>query len=260
VAKRDDIAVVAISYDPVETLARFADEFEVTYPLLADEGSVEIERLGLLNVTIAAERLAWGRSGELPHRMRRLPYPGTFLLDEGGVVVGKKFERSYRLRPSGTGLIHDLMGKQASRVASGTDAAPGARATAWIDDETCFPGQRLYVHVRIHVDAGLHLYVPPLADGYAALRVTLGNVPGITVEPPEMPKGQALRVDGLPEEFFVVDGVVDVTVPFYFSEKAEGVSTLTVGVGYQACNESACFAPEELRIELPITHLSLPMP
>ena len=251
---------MAISYDPVQTLARFAKEFDVAYPLLSDEGSVEIKRLGLLNDTIVAERLAWGHSGELPDRQRGLPYPGTFLLDEEGVVIEKKFERSHRLRPSGTVLIHDLMGEQANPGVSGTDAAPGVQAAAWLDEETYFPGQRLYVHVQIQIDPDLHVYVPPLTDEYFPLQITLANIPELTVESIEMPKGEALRVEGLPGEFFVVDGTVDVTIPFYFSDEAEENATLTVEVGYQACNESACFAPEELRIELPITHLSIPMP
>ena len=257
-AQRDDIAVVAISYDPVATLAGFAKEFGVTYPLLADEGSVEIKRLGLLNDTIVAELIAW--SWDVDEENYKVPYPGTFLLDEEGLVVEKKFERSHRLRPSGTLLIHDLMGQQADPVVSGVGAAPGMRAAAWLDQEAYFPGQRLYVHVRLQVDPGLHVYVPPVADGYIPLQITLENVPQLTVESAELPTGEAFQVEGLAQEFLVVDDTVDARVPFYFSDEASENATLMVRVGYQACDESACFAPEELRIELPIKHMPIPMP
>ncbi len=242
----------------MSALAGFADEHGVTYPLLADVGSVEIKRLGLLNDTIVEERLAWGM--EMDDKHRDLPYPGTFLLDEAGVIIEKKFERSHRRRPSGTVLIEDLMGAQPVPAVSNTDAAPGVQGAAWLDEDSFFPGQSLYAHVRLHIDQGLHLYVPPLADGYLPLRVTIDDLPELTVQPAILPAGDPFRVDGLPEEFWVVEGVVDVRIPFYFSDEGTEDATLTVRVGYQACDEKVCFAPEELQMELPITYVPIPMP
>ena len=43
------IALFAVSYDSVATLSAFADKHGITFPLLADEGSVTIRALGLLN-------------------------------------------------------------------------------------------------------------------------------------------------------------------------------------------------------------------
>jgi hypothetical protein len=258
VAGREDIAVVAISYDPVATLAEFAEDHGVTYPLLADVGSVQIKRLGLVNDNIVAERLAWGR--EMDDKHRDLPYPGTFLLDESGVVIEKKFERSHRLRPSGTVLIEALIGEAPAPAVSGTDAAPGVQGAAWLDETTFFPGQRLYAHVRLQVDPGLHLYVPPIAEGYIPVTVTMAPVPELTVEKAALPEGTPFRVEGLTDEFQVVEGEVDIRVPFYFSDEATDDATLAVRIGYQACTEEVCFAPEELRIDLPIKQLPIPHP
>lgn len=257
-APRDDIAVVAVSYDPVSTLTEFAADHGVTYPLLADVGSIQIERIGLLNDTIEAERAAWGR--EMDDKHRRLPYPGTFLLDRDGVVIEKKFERSHRLRPSGTLLIEDLMGEELDRAVASTDAAPGVRAAAWLVEGGFFPGQRLYAHVRLEIDDGLHVYVPPLGEGYVPLQVTVEELSELTVEAPELPGGRPFEIAGLPEEFFVVEGTVDVRVPFYFSDERDEDATLVVRIGYQACDDTACFAPEELRMELPIEHIPIPHP
>ena len=43
------IAVFAISYDPVEAQAAFAEEFGITYALLADVDHQAIEATGILN-------------------------------------------------------------------------------------------------------------------------------------------------------------------------------------------------------------------
>jgi peroxiredoxin len=80
--------VVAISYDPVPTLATFADRRKVTFPLLSDPGSKTIRAYGVLN--------AEGKG-----RTEGVPYPGTFVIDKGGVIRAKLFLDGYRER-------HDL--------------------------------------------------------------------------------------------------------------------------------------------------------
>ena len=61
------VRVVAISYDPVEVLGKFAATQKVTFPLLSDPGSKTIRAYGVLN-----------------EQTEGLPHPGTFLLDRGG--------------------------------------------------------------------------------------------------------------------------------------------------------------------------------
>lgn len=255
--EREDIFVVAISYDPVASLARFTAKFGITYDLLADVGSLEIERLGMLNDTIVEEVGAWGL--EFGARHNRVPFPGVFLLDEEGIVIEKKFDRSHRVRPSGSVLVADLTGEELPALVSGTAAGPGVGAKAWLDEGTFFPAQRLYAHVRIRIEEGLHLYVPPLAEGYVPLRVLI-NGPNVTAEASELPTGRSFRVEGLEETFLVVDGIVDVKIPFYVSDEATEDVTLTVQIGYQACTENVCYGPEELRIDLPIKYLPIPRP
>jgi len=62
------------------------------------------------------------------------------------------------------------------------------------------------------------------------------------------------------EEFSVVEGIVDAKIPFYFSDEAAGDAALVIRIGYQACTDSVCLVPEELRIELPIAYLPIPRP
>ena len=98
--------MVALSYDPVPTLAAFADQHGIAFPLLSDVGSVVIDRLGLRNRHVAEQQAHFGKPVEAKHD--GLPYPGTFVIDARGVVVAKRFEDSHRLRVSADSLLDDL--------------------------------------------------------------------------------------------------------------------------------------------------------
>jgi peroxiredoxin len=77
--------IVAISYDPVPALKQFADKEKITYPLLSDPMSKSIKAFGILNQ-------------EAKGFTRGIPHPGTFLVDEKGVIRAKLFKEGYRQR------------------------------------------------------------------------------------------------------------------------------------------------------------------
>lgn len=243
---------MALSYDSVPILKQFSDEFSITFNLLSDVGSVELEGLGLLNHQIEEETAAWER--DLGPRHVRIPFPGTFLLDDSGAIIEKKFDRSHRIRPSGTALLADLTGEQLEPAVRQTASGSGVAVAAWLDEGHYYPGQRLFLHIELRIEEGLHLYVPPLAETYVPLQIDLVETPGLTADVPALPAGRPFRVRGLPEDFSVVEGSVDLRIPFYFSDDLREDSSLKVRVRYQACNENTCFPPEELQIDLPITY------
>lgn len=89
--------------EPVEVLRDFTREHGITFHMLSDEGSEVIRRLGMLNTQIAEQQAYYGFA--VTERHRGLPHPGTFVLDEHGVVTDKHFDQSYRDRPSGDFLL-----------------------------------------------------------------------------------------------------------------------------------------------------------
>ncbi len=86
------VRIVAVSYDSVEVLARFAAEKKITFPLLSDSESKVIESFGILN------KEATGRTAGIP-------YPGTFLIDSQGVICAKLFLDGYKERHATDELI-----------------------------------------------------------------------------------------------------------------------------------------------------------
>jgi peroxiredoxin len=65
--------LVAISYDKVEVLAKFADEKKITFPLLSDPESKAIKPFGVL-----VEDAKGNYEG--------LARPGVFIIDKDGVI------------------------------------------------------------------------------------------------------------------------------------------------------------------------------
>ncbi len=82
-----NIQLVAISYDSEETLKEFAESREITFALLSDKSSKAIDAFEVRNADV--------RQGS---RMDGIPHPGTFLLDQDGVVRAKLFKEGYRAR------------------------------------------------------------------------------------------------------------------------------------------------------------------
>lgn len=88
------VQVVAISYDSVGVLKRFAEQGKISYRLLSDPGSKTIDAYGIRNTT--------SKPGS---RYDGIPYPGTYLVDQKGVVRAKFFVDGYRDRIENADVI-----------------------------------------------------------------------------------------------------------------------------------------------------------
>ncbi|MDA1229317.1 MAG: redoxin domain-containing protein [Planctomycetota bacterium] len=86
------IRVIAISYDSVEVLAKFASDKKIAFPLLSDNDSLVIKSFGILNK-------------EASGRTAGIPYPGTYLIDSMGVIRAKLFLDGYKQRHATDALI-----------------------------------------------------------------------------------------------------------------------------------------------------------
>ena len=84
--------IVGISYDSVEILKRFSDRSSISYPLLSDPGSKTIDAYGI-------------RNKEAPARVAGIPHPGTFIVDQEGVIRAKLFLDGYRDRHTIDALV-----------------------------------------------------------------------------------------------------------------------------------------------------------
>ncbi len=96
--EKANIQVIAVSYDPVESLAKFAKRGEITYPLLADTQSKVIKAFQIYNAEAPNIKIRGVA-------LRGVPYPGTFIIDEKGVIRAKLFYDGYRTRHDAAAII-----------------------------------------------------------------------------------------------------------------------------------------------------------
>ena len=85
------VQVVGISYDDTKVLRSFSDRMKIAFPLLSDPGSKTINAYHM--------QRSRQRQGE------GVPNPGTFILDQEGVIRAKLFLEGYRDRHSTGALI-----------------------------------------------------------------------------------------------------------------------------------------------------------
>jgi len=86
------VQVVGISYDNTKVLKAVSDRLKIAFPLLSDPESKTIEAYHIRNK--AARGKAEG-----------VPLPGTFILDQEGVIRAKLFLEGYRERHTTEALI-----------------------------------------------------------------------------------------------------------------------------------------------------------
>lgn len=81
--------LVAVSYDPVETLAGYKADKALSYELLSDEGSVAIKAFNLLNTDM--------KPGS---RYDGIPHPAIVFIAADGTIARTLREDGYKTRPA----------------------------------------------------------------------------------------------------------------------------------------------------------------
>jgi DsbC/DsbD-like thiol-disulfide interchange protein len=183
---------------------------------------------------------------------RGVAYPSVFVLDEGGRVLQKRIHENYRARESALMLLEDGLGLgQPGSRALLSASSPRVRIGVFADSERYFPWQRTRLHVELVVDAGWHLYSRPISGGYAPLTIEVKPLRDVAVGEPNYPPARPFKMDGLDEEFYVLDGPIRVSVPIAVNAAAGlGDITIRVLVRYQACSPADCLPPSEVQLEI----------
>ena len=256
--QKNGVAIFAISYDSVEVLAAFADKRGITYPLLSDEGSRAIRALGLLNEQHLVEQHAF-YGIQTRDEQRGVAYPGTFVLNEHGIVVRKLFEQSYRVRPTARIFEEYALGtSEATPPPADSPRANGEQleVQVWADAPTYRPYQQVRLHVDLSLPSGLHVFVSPVPDGFTPLVLQVEPLDGLEVGQPALPAARPFTVAGLDDYFVVYEDSIRAMIPLRFTKNL-GATVITLRIEYQACTPTMCFPPATLRVDLTLNGLDL---
>jgi len=264
------IRVYGVSYDPQVALKRFSDKNGLTYDLLSDAGSVVVRRFGILNTVIDPDD---PRAGPF----YGIPFPGTYVVDESGVVTEKFFNRHYATRASAGTILDKTLGRVLVHEESPQAAHLDERVkiAAFLSDKDLTLETVSTLHVRLEMADGLHVYAEPLPEGFHATTVTVQPSPGMRIGEPIYPPTTPKRFEALGVTLNVYEGVVDVAVPVTRTAELERVFDLRRRLGFserktvdfqivvkhQACSATVCYPPrtERLRVSVPTAELVMPL-
>ncbi len=246
------IAIFAISYDRVEAQAAFAEEFGITYPLLADPDHAVIEATGILNTLVRPEE----------EGVYGVPFPGSYMIGPDGTVEEKLFFQHYRTRPSAATVLRDGFGIdfELHNHPRADVESDGVRIAATFGGESIVYAEASTLYVDIDIDEGLHLYGQPIPEGYIATAVTVAAPEGIVIGEASYPPTVPFHVADIDAEFLAFEGDICIRVPVRVELTEAESFTLDVTVSYQACNDRECYLPQrrELQLVVPIESLNRP--
>ena len=247
------VALFAISYDSVATLKAFADKHGITYPLLADERGRVIRELGIRDDELDTHHAEFGRP--VQDFQWGVAYPGIFLLNRNGVVTRKRFHGNYRTRDTGGGLLEAALGIASERHGAEQTAAgdEAVRVRAYVDTPAYRPYQRFLLVAELTVAPGYHVYAAPIPEGYVPLTVEAEPIEGLIAGEASWPAPHPFKVQGLDEDFRVLEGDVRGTLPHSLTKMDAGDQVITATIRYQACSETLCLRPAAVRVELPVS-------
>ncbi len=250
------IKLYAVSYDEADALAEFARHHGITYPLLSDRGSKVIDRYGIRNHFVTEDQIPY----------YGIPFPGTYLTDEQGLVTAKFFHRNLAQRTSAESVLDSalgaiLLGKEEPHAIGG-DGDIRVTATYHGGGGRLKSGFVRHVVVRFEIPPGLHIYGEPVPDGMVATKIRVSGPPGLhageTVAPPTHP----LALPALGMELQVWDGRVDFSIPVFVDDRVVGIIDdvpveevpIQVKIDYQACDDQCCRLPqgETLTVKVPV--------
>ena len=252
--QKQGISIVAVSYDPVETLQKFAAAKGVTFPLLSDAGSSVIKQYGLFNDTHEQGTKYYG-----------VPWPGTFMLDAQRRVTARFFEERYQERNTAASILV-RQGAAGSGPAT-TMANPHVSMKASVSDGTVAPGSRVTLAFDITPGRRIHVYAPG-AD-YQVVSIKVDPQPVLAAHETVYPPSEIYFFEPLDEKVPVYQKPFRLTQDVTIAATPEaqkalrGMETLAVTgkLEYQACDDKVCFKPTAIpfKFELKVNALDRPM-
>lgn len=251
--QQQGLSIVAVSYDPVETLTTFAGAKAITFPLLSDKDSAVIRQYGLLNETVEPGTRGWG-----------VPHPGTFMLDPQRRVTSRFFEEQYQERSTAASIVVREGG--AGRGPTLTAANPHIAVKAAVSDGVVAPGSRVTLVFDVTPARRMHVYAPG-AD-YQVIAVTLDPQPVLIPHETVYPASEIYHFVPLDERVpvyqkpFRLTRDVTVAATREAQQALAGMESLklTGKLEYQACDDKICFKPSAIpfAFELNVKRLERP--
>ena len=234
--------VCSISYDSVAVLRNFASRAGIHYPMLSDPDSKIIRAFGILNESIPKDNFAYG-----------VPHPGTYVLDENGMVQAKYFEEDYRDRYTAANILWRQFGPDSGPLQSAAET-PHLRLSLASSDGEARPGTQLTLALEIELKRGMHVYAPGVEGGYIPLSWSMAESKAWLAHEVSWPPSRKLHLPVIRETVPVYEGKLRLTRDITIGQPRELAPLLSADrklivdgtFRYQACDDRECYPPQKI--------------
>lgn len=230
--------MAAISYDSPEVLRNFSQRMGgFHFPLLSDQDSRIIRAFGIFNHNIPEG-----------HEWYGIPFPGTFIVDENGIVRSKYFEQMHRQRYTAESILaREFAASGGTRVELTTEHL---KLSAFPAQDRASRGNRVTLVVELDLPPRMHVYAPGV-KGYRPVTLEIDANPMLLSHDTDFPEAEILHLEAIRETVPVYQGRVrilkDVTVSPRLREESVRIP---LTFSYQACDDKVCYAPMKLPIAI----------
>ena len=236
--------MAAVSYDSVAALQHFAKRKGITYPLLSDPDSKIIRAFGVLNDNFPRDHVWYG-----------VPFPGTFVVDENGIIRAKYFEEDHRERYTASNILVRYFGNGTS--ARTEVETKHLKLTSSASESAVRPGNRIALALDVEPKPGMHVYGPGVEGGYIPVEWKIASSSGWLAHTEAWPPSTKLHLAAIRETAPVHRDRFRVTRDLTIGQNQEIRPLLTssqelVVTGsfrYQACDDKECYPPQTIPLQ-----------
>lgn len=242
--ERNGLKVASVSYDSVEILKTFADRVGITYPMLSDPDSKIIHDFGILNESIPRETPMYG-----------VPYPGSYVVDNRGIVQSKYFTLDYRERYTGGDILLDRS-SQAKQTGWKEIETPHLKLKYKASDEVVRAGNHAVLRIELVLKPKMHVYAPGVQGRYIPVQWQMAEGTW-KASAPQWPASENMYLKAIKEILPVYNNRLAVTRDIVLPQQKElaaaaGAAKELILEGtfrYQACDDKECYFPVDIPLK-----------
>lgn len=201
-----------------------------------------IREFGILNTHIPED-----------HEWYGIPFPGTYMVDEKGMVFAKSFFADHMVRESASDMLQEsfrVADLQRGEVQTITSAHLTARA--YLAAPTVRRAQQTVITVEVALKEGMHVYGRPLPEGYIPIELALVHDGTLSLAKVEYPEAEAFRFEAIDETLPAYTDSLVIKAYCRGVYKKEGARRVRFRLRYQACDAGECYLPQTLEFDLSV--------
>ncbi len=236
--------VAALTNDSRTVLESFGERKQIRYPLLSDPDSKVIRAFGILNTNIPSDDKVYG-----------IPFPGTYIVDSGGIVRAKFFEQDHRERYSAGSVLFHYFSDDTGQART-TIETKHLKLTVSASDAVVHAGNRVALALDVELKPHIHVYAPEVGDGYIPVNWKMAAAKGWLALEASYPKARSINLPAIRETALVYEGRFRIVRDLIIGQNRDvqpllddGKLTVEGAFRYQACDEKMCYRPQTIPVK-----------